>query len=103
MKLWTISEITERFQIEVSLLQTLEEEDIICPVLEDDSQTKLFPDQEVEKLRIAKVLIEEMDVNLAGVEVVLRMRNNMIDMRRQFDIILDEIAKKIQVYTKNQS
>ena len=103
MKLWTISEITERFQIEVSLLQILEEEDIICPILEDDSQTKLFPDKEVEKLRIAKVLIEEMDVNLAGVEVVLRMRNNMIDMRRQFDIILDEIAKKIQVYTKNQS
>jgi len=103
MRYWTVSEIVESFQIKKSFLQSLENEEIICPVLKEDSQTKLFPDKEVEKLRIAKILIEEMDVNFAGVEVVLQMRKNMIEMRHQFDTILYEVSKKIQSHLKTQS
>ena len=102
MKFWTVSEIINIFQVDKSFLQHLENEEIISPVFKEDSRTKVFPEKEVEKLRIAKILIEEMDVNLAGVEVVLQMRKNMIEMRKQFDKILDEIAKKIQIYTNNQ-
>jgi len=103
MRYWTVSEIVESFQIKKSFLQSLENEEIICPVLKEDSQTILFPDKEVEKLRIAKILIEEMDVNFAGVEVVLQMRKNMIEMRHQFDTILYEVSKKIQSHLKTQS
>jgi MerR family transcriptional regulator/heat shock protein HspR len=37
-----------------------------------------------------------MGVNLAGVEVVLRMRQNMVEMRRQFDAILEDLAREVQ-------
>ena len=37
-----------------------------------------------------------MDVNLPGVEVILRMRQNMLAMRKQFDDILEDITQKIQ-------
>ena len=40
--------------------------------------------------------MEEMDVNLPGVEVILRMRQNMIDMRRQFDDILEDLARELR-------
>jgi MerR family transcriptional regulator/heat shock protein HspR len=36
-----------------------------------------------------------MGVNLAGVEVILRMRQNMFEMRKQFDTILEELAKNV--------
>ncbi len=37
-----------------------------------------------------------MGVNLAGVEVILRMRQSMIEMRRQFDSILEDLAQELQ-------
>ena len=37
-----------------------------------------------------------MDVNLAGVEVILRMRQMMFDMRKQFDVILEDLAQQLR-------
>ena len=101
MKFWTVSEIIETLEVDKSFLQKLEKEEIICPKTDEACQAKIFSEKEFEKLRIAKVLIEEMEVNLAGVEVILQMRKNMIAMRNQFDSILDQLSKKIQEDIKN--
>jgi hypothetical protein len=37
-----------------------------------------------------------MGVNLPGVEIILRMRQMIFDMRRQFDEILDDLAQEFQ-------
>ena len=37
-----------------------------------------------------------MGVNLAGIEVTLRMRQSMIEMRKQFDSILEDLAQELQ-------
>ena len=90
---FTFTEVKQRFQIEDDFLDLLEEEQIICPQGNGDSEEKHFTPSEVEKLRLAKILMEEMGVNLAGVEVILRLRQNMIEMRKQFDAILEDIAR----------
>jgi MerR family transcriptional regulator/heat shock protein HspR len=95
-ELWTVTEVLEFFQVEEGLLKDLEEEEIICPACNEGLPTRLFDMHELEKLRIAKVLVEEMDVNLSGVEVILRMRQNMIDMRSQFDAILEDLAGQLR-------
>lgn len=95
-KFWTISEVLEILQINDSFLASLEEEEIVCPICHEDSSAKLFSAGELEKVRLAKILVEEMEVNLPGVEVILRMRQNMIDMRRQFDAVLEDLARHLQ-------
>jgi MerR family transcriptional regulator/heat shock protein HspR len=92
---WTKTEIVEFFQIKERFLVELEEEEIICPQCRDDPSERLFPPAEMEKLRLAKILVEDMGVNLAGVEVILRMRQNMIEMRNQFDAILEDLAQQL--------
>ncbi len=94
-ELWSVTEVLEFFQVEEGLLSDLEEEEIICPACNEGLPTRLFHIHELEKLRIAKILMEEMDVNLSGVEVILRMRQNMIDMRKQFDAILEDLASQL--------
>jgi len=101
-KFWTIAEVIEIFQVEKSFLSELEEEEIICPVCRGRSRAKFFPPGELEKLRLAKILIEDMGVNLAGVEVILRMKQNMVEMRRQFDSILEEMARDIRKRLSNE-
>ncbi len=95
-KYWTITEVIEIFQVEESFLTELEEEDVICPTCREDPPIKLFSSSDLEKLRFAKNLVEDMGVNLAGVEVALRMRQSMIEMRRQFDSILDDLAQQLR-------
>ncbi len=92
---WTKTEVVDFFRIEERFLVELEEEEIICPLCRDDPSEQLFAPAEMEKLRFAKILVEEMGVNLAGVEVILRMRQNMIEMRNQFDSILEDLAQQL--------
>jgi MerR family transcriptional regulator/heat shock protein HspR len=93
---WTITEVIEFFQIDERFLEDLEEEEVVCPTCRQDPPTKLFSADDLEKLRIVKILVEDMGVNLPGVEVILRMRQNMIDMRRQFDAILEDLAQHVR-------
>ena len=93
---WTITEVIEIFQVDEGFLAELEQEEIICPMCREDHPAKLFPPAELEKLRLAKMLIEDMDVNLPGVDIILRMRQSMFEMRRQFDAILKDIASHFQ-------
>jgi MerR family transcriptional regulator/heat shock protein HspR len=93
---WTITEVVEILEVEESFLAELEEEEVICPVCRDEPPKKLFTPSDLERLHLAKALVEDMGVNLAGVEVILRMRQNMVEMRRQFDAILEDLAQEIQ-------
>ena len=93
---WTSTEVIEIFKVNASFISKLEDEDIICPTCQAGSPTPLFTAADLEKLRIAKLLMEEMDVNLPGVEVILQMRQNMIAMRRQFDDILEEMTRHLK-------
>ena len=93
---WTITEVVETLEIDESLIADLEREEIICPICLEDQPAKSFSAYELDKIRLAKVLMEDMDVNLPGVEIILRMRHNMIHMRRQFDEILEDLARQIR-------
>jgi MerR family transcriptional regulator/heat shock protein HspR len=93
---WTSAEIIEIFNVKAGFIAQLEEEEIICPTCRDDSAAPLFSTADLEKLRIAKILMEELEVNLPGVEVILRMRQNMMAMRRQFDDILEQMSRHIR-------
>jgi MerR family transcriptional regulator/heat shock protein HspR len=98
---WTVAEVIEYFQIDEEFLVELEAEDIVCPTCAEDPPSKIFSVGEMEKLRLVKILMEEMGVNLPGVEVILRMRQNMIEMRRQFDTILEDVGRRVQKALRN--
>lgn len=93
---WTSTEIVKIFSVKESFICELVDGDIVCPTCSSDSPTPVFSVHDMEKLRIAKMLVEEMDVNLPGVEVILQMRQNMIAMRKQFDEILDEVQRQFK-------
>ncbi|MDD5475769.1 MAG: chaperone modulator CbpM [Syntrophales bacterium] len=93
---WTLSEVIEIFEIKRQLLINLEEEEILCPRCSEDDGERLYSSEDMEILRITVLLIEELDVNLPGVDIILRMRRRMIDMRKQFDNILKDMADKMR-------
>ncbi len=95
--------MVEFFQVNEGFLNDLEKEDIVCPSPREGLSDKAFSTAEMEKIRLAKILIDEMAVNLAGVEVILQMRKSMIAMRKQFDAILEDLAQEMEKNLKRLS
>jgi len=91
---WTMAEALEFFKVEEGFLFELEGEEIICPRCFQGSEAKHLSIDEMEKVRIAKVLCEEMGVNISGVQVILHMRQQMLAMRNQFDAILEDLRDR---------
>jgi len=95
-KYWSVTEVVELFQVNEAFLDDLEKENIVCSSCRNGLPNKSFSDAEMEKVRLAKILMDEMDVNLAGVEVVLQMRKSMFAMRKQFDAILEDLSREME-------
>ncbi|MBI4774350.1 MAG: hypothetical protein HY788_09260 [Deltaproteobacteria bacterium] len=91
----TFTEIKELLQISEQFLEELEAEEIVRSICEPGQERRYLP-REAEKVRVARVLVNDMGVNLEGVEVILRMRETMFDMRAQMDRILECILADIK-------
>ncbi len=88
---WTITEIMETIHVDEGLIEELEREEIICSTCPEGHNLRHYSATEIDKVRLARILMEDMEVNMPGVEVILRMRQNMIEMRKQFDAILKDL------------
>jgi MerR family transcriptional regulator, heat shock protein HspR len=50
-----------------------------------DGNTRLYEDADLERLEVILSLTRELGVNLAGVEIILNMREKMAEMQREFE------------------
>ena len=81
-----VSEVIQICNVPRDFIDTLEREHIIEPVVR--RKLKVYSREQVERVRVAYLLIQEMGVNLEGAEVALHMREQMIAMQRQFNELL---------------
>lgn len=89
-------QIVEIFECNDDFLRQLEEEELIhSDRIESVPEPVYLPDQ-VERIRIIHNLTNKLDVNLAGAEVIITMRENMIRMQRQFELILEELIRELK-------
>ena len=93
-KYFQITEVIKTCKVDKNFVQQLERESVICPVVQ--RRRKLYPPDQVDRIRIANLLIQEMGVNLEGAEVVLNMRDQMIAMQRQFNDVLRLIGHEMK-------
>lgn len=91
----SIKEVIEICGVDEDFILRLEREEVIHPITYRGR--KQFALGQVDRVRVARILIEDMRVNLEGVDVVLNMREQMIEMQRQFDrvlkLLVDEAKK----------
>ena len=55
---------------------------------------RLYSDRDIDQLRRVKTLVEDMGVNLAGVEVILRLVQKMGEMQSEMDRLESELKKR---------
>jgi MerR family transcriptional regulator/heat shock protein HspR len=88
-----ISAVSERFDIHPQTLRLYEREGLIQPV-RSAGNTRLYDEQTLERLETILALTREMGVNLAGVEVILNLRQQMASMQAELDRLLDALEQE---------
>ena len=81
---YMISAVAEQYQIHPQTLRLYEREGLLRPS-RSDGNTRLYTDDDLERLEVILKLTRELGVNLAGVEIILNMREKMEAMQRQVD------------------
>jgi len=91
---FTISVVAKRFQVHPQTLRVYEREGLLSPE-RSRGNTRLYSRMDLKRLETILNLTRELGVNLAGVEIILRMREQLLDMdRRQEELIryvMDEV------------
>ncbi len=88
-----ISAVAERFDIHPQTLRLYEREGLITPK-RSGGNTRLYDEETLRRLEIVLTLTRDMGVNLAGVEVVLNMREQMDQMRHEMDRVLEYVRRQ---------
>jgi MerR family transcriptional regulator/heat shock protein HspR len=89
-----VTEVIKICKVPGEFIEILEREHIIEPIMR--RKLKVYSLDQVDRVRVAHLLIEEMGVNLEGAEVALHMREQMIAMQRQFNELLHLLGQQLK-------
>ena len=93
-KKYTISVVSEQYGVHQQTLRLYEREGLIKPS-RSPKGTRYYTEEDIERLEIILNLTRDMGVNLAGVSVILNMRERMNQMQREFENFLHYIRDNI--------
>jgi MerR family transcriptional regulator, heat shock protein HspR len=94
-RLFMISVVSEMLGIHPQTLRLYEREGFIKPK-RSGGNTRLYSEDDVEKLEMILRLTRELGVNLAGVEVILSMREKMEQMQREMDETIRHLRTELE-------
>jgi MerR family transcriptional regulator/heat shock protein HspR len=81
---YMISAVAEQYQIHPQTLRLYEREGLLAPS-RSEGNTRLYTDDDLERLEVILKLTRDLGVNLAGVEIILNMREKMSAMQDQIE------------------
>lgn len=99
VKTYTISAVAEIYDIHPQTLRLYEREGLLKPS-RSIGNTRLYEDADLERLEIILSLTRELGVNLAGVEIILNMREKMDAMQREFERFFEYLKNHAGEFTR---
>jgi len=92
---YMISAVAEKYDIHPQTLRLYEREGLLKPS-RSDGNTRLYTNEDLERLEVILELTRELGVNLAGVEIVLNMREKMAAMQAQIEQFMQQLNRELQ-------
>lgn len=87
---YMISAVAEQYSIHPQTLRLYEREGLLAPS-RSDGNTRLYTDEDLERLETILSLTRDLGVNLAGVEIILNMRAKMEAMQKQIEEFMRQL------------
>jgi MerR family transcriptional regulator/heat shock protein HspR len=90
--LYMIGVVAEMLKVHPQTLRFYEKKGLVRPG-RTEGQTRMYSEEDLEEIARLLRLTRDLGVNLAGVEIILKMRRRMIDMQRQIEDLLGYVRE----------
>jgi len=92
---FSISSIAKMLSVHPQTLRFYERAGFVQPV-RTRGETPLYSQQDIAHLRLILHLTRDLGVNLAGVEIILRMQRQLKDMQCEIDHLRQMLSERVQ-------
>ena len=92
--LYMISAVAQRYNIHPQTLRLYEREGLLRPS-RTDGNTRMYSDEDLERLETVLSLTRDLGVNLAGVEIILNMRRKMERMQSEVNEFMQYVKGEL--------
>jgi MerR family transcriptional regulator, heat shock protein HspR len=99
---YMISSVAEQYDIHPQTLRLYEREGLLTPS-RSEGNTRLYTDEDIERLEVILHLTRDLGVNLAGVEIILNMRAKMGEMQAQIQQFVATLNRELASRTARPS
>jgi MerR family transcriptional regulator/heat shock protein HspR len=89
-----ISAVAEMYEIHPQTLRLYEREGLLKPS-RTEGNTRLYTDEDLERLEFILNLARDLGVNIAGIAIILQMRERMEEMNRQMQSFVEYVRNEM--------
>jgi MerR family transcriptional regulator/heat shock protein HspR len=97
---YMISSVAEMYDIHPQTLRLYEREGLLKPS-RTEGNTRLYTDEDIERLELILSLARDLGVNISGIAIIIQMRERMEEMQRQMSEFVNYVRN--EVVTRAQS
>jgi MerR family transcriptional regulator/heat shock protein HspR len=91
---YMISAVAEMYEIHPQTLRLYEREGLLKPS-RTEGNTRLYTDEDLERLEFILNLARDLGVNIAGIGIILQMRERMEEMNRQMQNFVEYVRTEM--------
>lgn len=99
---YMISSVAELYKLHPQTLRLYERVGLLKPS-RSEGNTRLYTDEDLQRLDVILTLTRDMGVNLAGIEIILNMREKMLEMERQMSEFASVVQQELSRVANNVS
>src|SRR5271167_2235097 len=91
---YMISSVAEMYEIHPQTLRLYEREGLLKPS-RTEGNTRLYTDEDLERLELVLSLARDLGVNISGIAIILQMRERMDEMQRQMAEFVSYVRNEV--------
>ncbi len=101
-RLYTIGVVASMFNIHPQTLRLYEREGLIKPT-RSRGRTRYYTEEDIQRLEFILTLSRELGVNLAGIDIILRMKDQIEELEMQVQKLIEFIQREVsEVYQRDE-
>jgi len=97
---YMISSVAEMYGIHPQTLRLYEREGLLKPS-RTEGNTRLYTDEDLERLELILSLARDLGVNISGIAIILQMRERMEEMQRQMSEFVSYVRNEVMARAQN--
>ncbi len=97
---FSISAVSKMFSVHQQTIRLYEKEGLLNPK-RSEGNTRLFAEEDIDRLEEIIYLTHELGINLAGVEMILKLKKQIKKMQRDMNALFEETQKELDLDEKD--